>query len=88
MDRVHERKHEHMGGLIMATVTEHEDGSCDAAVRCYLPDGRELVNAVGAHRNLKAAQRDADERVALMGHECSALCDQWQAVRYTLRQGT
>ena len=82
MDRVYERKHKHFDGAIVATVTGHADGRYAISVRCFAPDGRQLLMAVGTfgqsnYQSLAEAQRAADAEVTGLGHECSALCEQW-----------
>ena len=79
MERVYERKHTHLGGSMIATVTEYEDGNYDACVHCCSPDGRALVIAFGrvGYQSLAEAQCGADEEIHVLGHECSELCEQW-----------
>jgi hypothetical protein len=64
---------------MVAVVTEDDEGYFETAVRCYPPDGRELViKAYGTYRTLASAQCAADEKVAaLLGHECSEACEPW-----------
>jgi len=81
MARVYERKHAHLGGAMVASVTETEEGQYAVYVRCYHPDGRVLVIVVGTpsdYQSVLDAQRTADAHVEnLLEHECSELCEQW-----------
>lgn len=64
MNVVYERRHAHVGGVIVASVHESADGIYAASACCYTPDGASYLMAFGSHhRSVIDAQRDADREV-------------------------
>ena len=77
MVSVYERKHQHFGGTLVATVIQDEDGQFRAAVVCCPKDDSRIVVDLGVYSTLASAQQGADRHVELIGHECSELCEDW-----------
>jgi hypothetical protein len=82
MKRLYERKHADPQGSIVATVTEGAE-RYEVTFRCchddYRPDVTVAVSngEPSGYQSLGEAQRDADRKVQILGHTCSALCEPW-----------
>ena len=77
MVSVHERTHQHLGGTLVATVIQDEDGQFRSAVVCCPKDESKIVVDLGVYSTLASAQQGADRHVELIGHECTESCDEW-----------